>query len=164
MNRRTEFRVLRKDYVPEATNLDLTDLTGVNILLNPDDNAVLFKEEPKTGIYISTCIVNGYNEEFAYDKNSPAMISLDKALNLLKWGAISKDNFEGDPEKVLAGNTIADKAIINIDEVTLANKTVKNVQFKVNYKLRYGLVFGDKMLKRFGSYKFDTKTHKLTVE
>ncbi len=34
----------------------------------------------------------------------------------------------------------------------------------VNYKLRYGLVFGDKMLKRFGRYKFDTKTHKLTIE
>ncbi|MCF6172154.1 MAG: OmpA family protein [Bacteroidales bacterium] len=164
LNRRTEFRVLRKDYVPEASNLNLTDLAGVNILLNPEDKATIFKEEPKTGIYIATCIVNGYNEEFAFDKNSPAMISLDKALDLLKWGAISKDSFEGDPEKILANNTIADKAIINIEEVTIANKTVKNVQFKVNYKLRYGLVFGDKMLKRFGRYKYNTKTHKLTVE
>ena len=164
LNRRTEFRVLRKDYVPEATNLDLTDLTGVNILLNPDDKAVLFKVEPKTGIFISTCIVNGYNEEFAYDKNSMAMISLEKALDLLKWGAISKDNFEGDPEKILANNTIADKAIINIDELTIANKTIKNIQFKVNYKLRYSLVFGDKLMKRFGKYKYNTTTHKLTVE
>ncbi len=161
MNRRTEFKVLRKDYIPDATNLDLTE---VNILLNPDDKAVMFKEEPKTGIYISTCIVDGYNEEFAYDKTSPAMISLDKALDLLKWGAISKDSFEGEAEKVLANNTIADKAIINIKEITIANKTIKDVQLKVNYKLRYGLVFGDKLLKRFGPYKFNTKTHKLTVE
>ena len=161
MNRRTEFKVLRKDYIPDATNLDLTE---VNILLNPDDKATIFKEEPKTGIYISTCIVDGYNEEFAYDKTSPAMISLDKALDLLKWGAISKDSFEGEAEKVLANNTIADKAIINIKEITIANKTVKNVQLKVNYKLRYGLVFGDKLLKRFGPYKYNTKTHKLTVE
>ena len=42
MNRRTEFRVLRKDYVPESTNLDMTD---VNIMLNPDDNSVRFREE-----------------------------------------------------------------------------------------------------------------------
>ncbi len=161
MNRRTEFKVLRKDYIPDATNLDLTE---VNILLNPDDKAVMFKEEPKTGIYISTCIVDGYNEEFAYDKTSLAMISLDKALDLLKWGAISKDSFEGEAEKVLANNTIADKAIINIKEITIANKTIKDVQLKVNYKLRYGLVFGDKLLKRFGPYKFNTKTHKLTVE
>ncbi len=87
LNRRTEFRVLRKDYIPSSDNLDLAE---VNILINPDDKAAIFKEEPKTGIYITTCIVNGYNEEFAYDKNSPAMISLDKAMDLLRWGAISK--------------------------------------------------------------------------
>ena len=161
MNRRTEFKVLRKDYIPDATNLDLT---AVNILLNPDDKAVLFKEEKKTGIYISSCIIDGYNEEFAYDRTSPAMISLEKALDLLKWGAISKDSFEGEIEKILADNTIADKAIINIKELTIANKTIENIQIKVNYKLRYGLVFGDKLMKRFGPYKYNTKNHKLTVE
>jgi peptidoglycan-associated lipoprotein len=161
MNRRTEFKVLRKDYIPDATNLDLTE---VNILLNPDDKAALFKVEKKTGIYISGCIIDGYNEEFAFDKTSPAMISLDKALDLLKWGAISKDSFEGEVEKILANNTIANKAIINIKELTIANKTIKNVQLMVNYKLRYGLVFGDKLMKRFGPYKYNTKTQKLTVE
>ena len=161
LNRRTEFKVLRKDYIPNATNLDLSE---VNILINPDDKAAIFKEEEKTGIYISTCIINGYNEEFAFDKNSPAMISLEKAMDLLKWGAISKDSFDGDVEKILADNTIANKAIINIDEITIANKTVKDFKIQVNYKLRYGLVFGDKVLKRFGPYKYNTKTHKLTVE
>jgi peptidoglycan-associated lipoprotein len=161
LNRRTEFKVLRKDYIPNATNLDLAE---VNILINPEDKATIFKEEEKTGIYIASCIINGYNEEFAYDKTSPAMISLEKALDLLKWGAISKDSFEGDAEKILADNTIANKAIINIDEITIANKTVKDFKIQVNYKLRYGLVFGDKVLKRFGPYKYNTKTHKLTVE
>lgn len=161
LNRRTEFKVLRKDYIPNATNLDLTE---VNILLNPDDKAALFKEEEKTGIYISSCIVDGYNEEFAFDRTSMAMISLAKALDLLKWGAISKDSFEGEAEKILADNTIADKAIINIKELTIASKTIKNVQLKVNHKLRYGLVFGDKLMKRFGPYKYNTKTHKLTVD
>ncbi len=92
------------------------------------------------------------------------MISLDKALDLLKWGAISKDSFEGDAEEILAENTIADKALINIKEITIANKTINDVQLRVNYKLRYGLVFGDKLMKRFGPYKYNTKNHKLTVE
>ena len=136
LNRRTEFRVLRKDYVPQATNINIAD---VNILLNPDDNAVFFREEPKTGIYISSCVIEGYNEEFAYDRTSQPMISLEKALDLLKWGAISKDSFEGDPEKILADNTIADRAIINIKEIRIANKTVKDVQLKVTHKLNYDL-------------------------
>lgn len=160
LNRRTEFRVLRKDYVPQATNIDIKN---VNILLNPEDNTVRFTTEPKTGIYISTCTINGYNEEFAYDKGSEPMISLDKALDLLKWGAISKEDFEGDPEKILANNTIADRVIINFKEITIANKTVKDVKIRVNYKLRYGLVFGNSLMKRFGKYSYNTKTKTLTI-
>ncbi len=162
LNRRTEFRVLRRDYVPQATaNIDIKD---VNILLNPEDNMVRFNVEPKTGIYISTCIINGYNEEFAYDRGSEPMISLDKAIDLLKWGAISKDDFEGDPEKILANNTIADHAVINFKEITIANKTVKDVKIKVYHKLRYGLVFGDSLLKRFGKFNFNPKTKTLKIE
>ncbi len=162
LNRRTEFRVLRRDYVPHATaNIDIKD---VNILLNPEDNTVRFNVEPKTGIYISTCIINGYNEEFAYDRGSEPMISLDKALDLLKWGAISKEDFEGDPEKILANNTIADRAVINFKEITITNKTVKDVKIRVNHKLRYELVFGDSLLKRFGKFTFNPKTKTLTID
>ncbi len=161
LNRRTEFRVLRRNYVPQGTNLDLTE---VNILLNPDDNSIMFKEEPKTGIYISSVIINGYNEEFAFDRGSDPMISLDKALDLLKWGAISKEDFEGDPEKILAGNTIADRAVINFKEINVANKSVENVKIRVNHKLRYDLVFGDRLMKQLGKYSYNTKTKLLTIE
>lgn len=161
MNRRSEFRVLRKDYVPQSTNLDMTD---VNIMLNPDDKSVRFKEEANTGQITSSCVINGYNEDFAYDKTALQEISLQKAMDLLKWGAISKEDFEGDPEQVLANNTIADKAVINIKEITIANKTVNDIQLTVNYKLRYNLVFGDELMKKFGTFNFNTKTKLLTIE
>ncbi|MFK5856633.1 MAG: OmpA family protein [Bacteroidota bacterium] len=161
LNRRTEFRILRKDYVPSATNIDLAT---INIAINPEDNAIVFTEAPKSGTYVSTCIINGYNEEFAYDKGADAMISLDQAMKLLKWGAISKDDFEGDPERILANNTIADRAIIIIKEINIANQKVENVKVKVNYKLNYGLVFGERLMKQFGKYSYNTKTHKLTIE
>lgn len=161
LNRRTEFRVLRKDYVPSATNMDITQL---NILINPDDNSVLFSEEPNSGTFKSTCIIMAYYEEFAYDRHSVAMISLDKAMALLKGGAIGKEHFEGNAEEILVDNSILNNAIINIPEITIANKTVTNIQIKVNHKLRYDLVFGDKLLKRFGEFNFDTNTHKLTFK
>ena len=161
LNRRTEFRVLRKDYVPQGTNIDIAD---VAIILNPDDNTIRFKEEPKTGIYISPCIINGYNEEFAYDKGSDPMISLDKALDLLKWGAISKEDFDGDPEQILANNTIADRAIINFKEINVANKSVTDVKIRVNHKLRYDLVFGERLMSQLGSFRFNTKTKMLTID
>lgn len=161
LNRRTEFRVLRRDYVPSATNLDITKL---NILVNPDDNSIMFQEQQNTGTYISTCVITGYYEEFAYDKHSVAMISLEKAMDLLKWGAISKENFEGDVEKILVDNSIVNNAIINIPEITIANKTVSNIKLKVNHKLKYDLMFGDKLLNLFGEFNFDTAKHKLTFK
>jgi len=161
LNRRTEFRVLRKDYVPTNSNLDITEL---NILINPDDNSVIFKEEAKTGTFISTCVVMAYNEEFAYDRHSEAMISLDKAMALLKGGAIGKEDFEGNAEEILIDNTIRDNAIIIIPEVGIANKTINDVRVKVRHKLNYDFVFGDKLLNSFGEFNFDKNTHKLTFK
>lgn len=161
LNRRTEFRVLRKDYIPSSSNVDITEL---NILINPDDNSVIFKEEANTGTFISTCIIMAYNEEFAYDRHSVAMISLDKAMALLKGGAIGKEHFEGNAEEILIDNSIVNNAIINMPEITIANKTVTDVKVKVNHKLRYDLVLGDLLLKRFGEFNFDKTTHKLTFK
>lgn len=161
LNRRTEFRVLRKDFVPSATNMNITQL---NILINPDDNSVSFREETNTGTYISTCVIMAYNENFAYDRHSIAMISLDKAMALLKGGAIGKENFEGNAEEILVDNSIKNNAIIIIPEITIANKTINNVQLKVSHNLKYDLVFGDKILNLFGEFSFDKNTHKLTFK
>jgi len=161
LNRRTEFRVLRKDFVPSASNVDIAEL---NILINPDDNSVIFKEEAKTGTFISTCIVMAYNEEFAYDRHSQAMISLEKAMNLIKGGAIGKENFEGNAEEILADNSIRNNAFVIIPEINIANKTLTDVRLQVKHKLKYDFVFGDKLLNKFGEFKFDTKTHKLTFK
>ncbi len=161
LNRRTEFRVLRKDYVPSASNIDINEL---NVLINPDDNSTMFKEETNTGTFISTCVIMGYYEEFAYDRHSEAMISLDKALMLLKGGTIGKEDFEGDATEILVDNSIRDNAIIIIPEITIANKTVNNLKLKVKHNIRYGIVLGDSALKLFGDFKFNKTSNKLTFD
>jgi len=162
LNRRTEFRVLRRDFVPD--NNYNPDISKIGIAINPADNTVKYTVQPKTGVYITECLVNSYREDFAYDQHSPAMISLSKAMDLLKSGGISKDDFEGDPAKVLKDNAIVKNAVINLKEVRIANKSVFNVKVRVDYKLRYDLVFGDEVLKQFGKYKFDTKLQKLIID
>jgi len=162
LNRRTEFRVLRRDFVPD--NNYNPDITKIGIAINPADNTVKYTVQPKTGVYMAECLVNSYREEFAYDQHSPAMISLAKAMDLLKSGGISKEDFEGDPAKILKDNTIVKNAIINLKEVRIANKSVFNVKVRVDYKLKYDLVFGDEVMKRFGKYRYDTKLQKLIID
>ncbi len=162
LNRRTEFRVLRKDFVPKSTNMAID--TNVRIAINPNENTVTFTSDKKTGLYITNCMMNGYAESFVYDRNSSGMVSLKKALELLKDGVISKENFEGNTGEVLRNNTIADHAVIHFDEVRIANKTVKDVKVIVNYRLNFGIVFGDYVLRKFGKYHFNIQKHELIFD
>ena len=163
LNRRTEFRVLRKDYVPKSGKITI-DTTGIQIAINPNENTARFTADKKTGLYITHCLINGYDETFVYDRNSSGMISLKKALQLLQDGVISKENFEGNPAEVLKNNTIADHAVIHFDEVRIANKTAKDIKVIVNYNMHFDLVFGDYILRKFGKYQFNTKKHLLIFD
>ncbi len=160
LNRRTEFRVLRKDFVPKSTNMAI-DTNAVQIAINPSENSVTFTTDKKTGLYITNCLINGYTESFVYERNSTGMISLKKALRLLNDGVISKENFEGNASEVLKNNTIADHAVIHLDQVRIADKTVKDVTVIVSYRLNFGIVFGDYILSKFGKYHFNTQKHEL---
>ncbi len=158
LNRRTEFRVLRKDFVPKSNKITI-DTTAIRIAINPHENSVKFTTDKKTGLWIVPCLVNGYDESFVYERNSSGMISLKKALQMLKEGVISKENFEGNVDQILKNNTIADRAVIRFDEIRIANKTVKDVKVIVNYKLNFDMVFGDYILRKFGKYHFNTQKH-----
>ncbi len=163
LNRRTEFRVLRKDFVPKSTNVAI-DTNTIRIAINPNENTAPFTADKKSGLYITNCLINGYAEPFVYDRNSSGMVSLKKALQLLGDGVISKENFEGNVEEVLKNNTIANHAVIHFDQIRIANKTVRNVRVIVNYQLNFGIVFGDYILRKFGKYHFNTQKHELIFD
>lgn len=153
LNRRTEFRVLSKDFVPKPKNIDLG--TTVQIQINPDDNVLKYSVTPKTGLITAPCIVNGYTVQFTFDAKLAPQISVDEALRLLSLGAIGKLSFKGNPEEILANGTIANRAILVIKELTIANVTVKNLEFMVNTNLSYPLIIGNSVLSQFGSYTID---------
>jgi peptidoglycan-associated lipoprotein len=163
LNRRTDFRVLRKDFVPQSTQLSI-DTTAIKIAINPNENSVPFTAEKKTGLYQINCLINGYAEMFVYERTSSGMISLKKAMELLKDQVISKQNFEGNVDEILKNNSIADHAVIRLDQVRIANKTVKNVRVIVNYRLNFDMVFGDYIMRKFGKYHFNTQKHLLIFD
>jgi peptidoglycan-associated lipoprotein len=163
LNRRTEFRVLRKDYVPQKTANVLVD-TNIRIAINPKENTTAYQKQAKTGAYLINCVINGYDEQFVFDRNQLALISLDKAKEMLQKGVISKEDFEGDPEEILKDNTIADRAIIRLAHVRIANKTLADIKVMLDYHVKSGLVFGDRILKAFGKYHFDTKKQLLIFD
>ena len=158
MNRRTEFRILSKDFVPRT---EIKEGGTVDIAINPTEvNYVIFATDTR-GYFTFDAHVDGYKELFTYSQNADFCISEKTALKLLNEGRINRDNFEGDVEKILGTGSVANNAIIVLKEVRIANKTLKNVQVKVVQKMVESWVIGQKTLKEMGNFEFDTKERKL---
>ena len=162
LNRRTDFRILRKDFKNTAGNEAVAD-TSFNINLMASENEIPFYKSPKNGLYIATCFINGYQESFMYDANNSPQISVKKAIALLQEGIINKEDFVGNPEEILQNNTIANHAVLTLKTVTIGGKTIKNIQVIVTKNLFYDFVFGESILKKFGNFRFNTQKHLLII-
>lgn len=158
LNRRTEFRVISKDFVPKATNQPIE--TTVTIQINPEDNQIGFTVN-KEGSFVVPCFVDGLRETFVYNRTATTGVSLKKAMEWLQKGILSKDNLVGEAAQLLQAGSISNGAVFTIKEIRIANRTLKNVEITVDHKLEYELIFGQRLLSRFAEFEFNTSSKKL---
>ena len=158
MNRRTEFRILSKDYVPRT---EIKEGGTDNIAINPqEDQTEMFTVTPK-GYFTFFGNVDGYNEPFTYSQNADFCVTESRALDMLKNGRLSADDFKGDVDKILTTGGIQDGAIFVIKEVRIAGRSLYNVECKVVKRMVEQWVIGQKDMKQLGNFEFDTKDKKL---
>jgi len=165
-NRRTEFSVLRNDFVPKQ-KLDTVVkpvAAKIDIVVNPDAEfkSVNLIHDSK-GRYGVRCEVNGYPINVYID---PALrepvISLKNALNLLRDGAIGKDDFAGDPQEVLANASIIDEAVFLVEEVKVEKEYITMIEVKVLHKLEdYGFYLDEATFSLIGDYEIDEENNKM---
>ena len=158
MNRRTEFRILSKDYVPRT---NISEGGTVNIAINPQEEQSEMFNITKAGYFTFFANVDGYSEPFTYSQNADFCVSESRALELLKNGRISADDFKGDVDKILTTGGIANDAIFVIKEVRIAGRSLYNVECKVVKRMVEQWVIGQKNMKQLGNFEFDTKDKKL---
>ena len=158
MNRRTEFRILSKDFVPRD---HISEGGTVNIAINPEEDQTEMFTVDKKGYFNFVGIVDGYKEPFTYSQNADFCVSESRALQLLKDGRITADDFQGDVDKILTTGGIQNGAIFVIKEVRIASRSLYNVECKVVSKMIEQWVIGQKNMKQLGNFEFDTKEKKL---
>lgn len=165
LNRRSEFSVISKDFVPKSQNEPMGDENNtIAIVENPEMNSVPFTKDER-GMANASCILNGYNMNFVFDSRSTYMqISQDKALEMLKSGTIKKDDFEGNVDELIGDGFIADKAKFTVASLRIGNKTINNITLTVNYRLTKPLLIDKNTLSRFGTYRFDDAQGMLIFE
>lgn len=158
LNRRTEFRVLSKDYVPRT---NISDKQTAHIRLRPEDNKIDFVQDTR-GNFSFNAIVNAYTERITYDQSFDFGVSQIKAMAMLKDGIITKNDFKGDDiDKIITAGAIKNLSVFVIKEMRIADKTLYNVEVTVYNNLLYDWVIGQKVLKKFGNFEFDINTMKL---
>lgn len=158
LNRRTEFKVISKDYVPRSA---ISDEQRAHIYVNPEDNKVSFSQD-KEGYFYFGGIVNAYTETITYDKDFDFGVSQRKVLSLLKNGTITKEDFIGyNVDKIITAGAVADHAEFIIKEMHIADRMVENIKVTVYNNLRYDWMIGQNTLKKFGNFEFDINSKKL---
>ncbi|NLO51714.1 MAG: hypothetical protein GX103_11235, partial [Bacteroidales bacterium] len=161
MNRRTEFSIISKDYVPKPKIKTDTIARAVEVVVNPEEKILDYTLTPK-GLIQGNAIVNGFTLSFVYDRRAirPA-ISLGSALRLLKEGAITKNDFQGNPEEILGDGTIAHRAIFRVETLRLAGMTIHNVEIQVDHQLSSQMTLGEITLTEFGTFTIDEEKRQI---
>lgn len=162
LNRRIEFRVLRRnyktiDYRQQDTikSIALVEVGMENAiqvdLIDTDiwEMAVKINTLPDRVIYTPLTKLNTFSVEFA--------------LKLLEEGIISKDDFEGDAESLIEVGSIAHKTMITIRELSIGNRKIENVQVWVWHNSIYPFILNTETLNHFGKPEFDTRTNKILI-
>lgn len=157
LNRRTEFRVIGKDFIPknQKENTNNRDLYSSNNRIIP------FTLHADSGFVQADCFLNGLETIFTFKKNARPKIALRQALRLYNKGLIERTDFIGNTDKIFVEGTISNHAIFILKELTIANKTIKNVEIEVDNRLDFNFVIGTSTLIRFGVFAFDNESQEI---
>jgi len=162
-NRRTEFAILRNDFIPK-TRVTKRPAPAIEIVVEPEENSITYTITDDDNME-APCYVNGITMSFQYDPRERAFyITTSEAVRLLQDGVIDRNDFEGDATQLIGEGTIADKAVFNIREMRIGKNIARDLKVTVNRKLQNPLYFGPNTLRKFGEYSVDTADKKIIFE
>ena len=162
LNRRTEFTILREDFVAPVT-YD-TNAQNMVVQINPNDNIVPILPMGG-GTFEGRCIVNNISSDFKYDAAEETMtISSYIALKLLKEYRITVSDFKDKAQAFNEDGSIKENSVVILKKVNIGTKTITNVEAVVVSKLTPDIYLGSKVLSKFGEYSIDEDKKQLIFD
>lgn len=105
------------------------------------------------GVYRIPCFVNGAKMKFIFDTGaSNVCLSLDMAEYLYDNDYINDNDFLGTGVASVADGRIVDHLKLNIKEIKIGDRTIRNVEAVVIKGQSAPLLFGQSALKKLGNY------------
>ncbi|GHS86446.1 cell envelope biogenesis protein OmpA [Bacteroidia bacterium] len=165
-NRRTEFSILRDDFIPPVDS-DNNNLSLENIVQQASsetDNQISYIINPN-GMPELPVIVNGTSFTFTYDaKGKINYIGNQDAMNLLQIGKINKNDFQNKEKAFDEDGNIVVKSILTLRELKIGKAVLRDVQVVVITELPAPLQLCTETLKALGTFTLDTENKMLKIQ
>ena len=184
LNRRTEFKVIRDDFVSrrlvdnmasetpiakETEDGKVIDLVNKPIEIDMgkpeivhDENTIPVKMIQSTKGEVDV-IVNGAKKQMLIDEKyrEPVAISWEEAMNYIYQKRLTKEDFPARDDAFDYHGNIIDKSMVILNSVQIGQKRVEKVEAIVLKGLDYKFVINRLGLEEFGEYDFDKQNGKL---
>ena len=166
LNRRTEFMILRTDFVPkdkvDKVDPSKVERTGVQIITKRfipvrTDDKLVFGE----------CYANGKTLEFKIEPNVDTLtISYDQAMRFLREMIITVSDFEEGVKAIVdEDGTIIDKSALYLSTFQIGELPLENVRVTVIKGQKEPIIIGSKtFIEEFGTYTVDKGEQKLIFD
>ncbi len=181
LNRRTEFRILRTDYVPQSVRDSLADAalkapivdmvkgtlpppdTEIPIVYTDNHIKVSMIDGNKAQIYI---ILNGRAVPCIYDEryNDAAVLDWDVAMDFLLTGRITKDDFKDRDKAFDDEGNILDNSVLIFKSAYIGKYFADKYEVIVRKGMKYNMIVNKNGLKDFGTFTFSRARGEIIFE
>jgi aspartyl protease family protein len=139
--------------------------SGPTVPSRDDVGRTSVKMEKRNGVYQIPVTINGSEMYFIFDTGA-GMISISsvEATFLYKQGRLKDEDFVGKADFLDANGNISEDVIIVLKEVTIGNRTIRNIQASVVANAKAPLLFGQSALEKFGKISIDYNKGEISFE
>jgi aspartyl protease family protein len=138
---------------------------GPTVPAQSDEGRTTVKMEKSNGVYKIPVTINGSEMYFIFDTGA-GMISIStvEATFLYKQGKLSDDDIVGKADFLDANGNISQDVIVRLKEVTIGNRTIRNIDASVVGNAKAPLLFGQSALEKFGKISIDYARGEISFE
>lgn len=156
---------LYSDTVRRDSGANVGPAAGPTVPTQRDVGRTTVKMEKHNGVYQIPVTINGSEMFFIFDTGA-GMISIStvEATFLYKQGKLSDDDIVGKADFLDANGNISQDVIVRLKEVTIGNRTIRDINASVVGNAKAPLLFGQSALEKFGKISIDYGKGEISFE
>lgn len=161
LNRRTEFSVLREDFIPSG-NRSLSALVGMADMENANKVPFTLNPDDKPEIRV---IANGLGMRAVIDERSRYnLLGIDAAMRLLQAGNLGKNSFRNREKAFNSEGEVLPNQRLQLKEIRLGAFYIERIEMVTAEEIPAEIILNKDGLSRAGRYTIDSEHNQIVIE